>query len=210
LSDLADIVVDELNLRQFALTDPLTGGMSKRQFDRHLIREIQRTQRYGNPLSLVSIGLDHFKTVNDTYGQAAGDLALRTISNLISGTLRPVDRYCRSGRDEFEIVLPETKLGGAIVAADRLRKIIEKAKIDIQVHRLQLTASVGVSELSKDDQDPSNLFDRTDSALYRAKEAGGNRVEAAPYWDKHGSNQSTVYTPQNDYNFGRSQKERAK
>ena len=176
LQDLARLVVDELELRQIALIDSLTGAQTRRSFDDHLNREIKRVQRKALYFSLIIFDIDHFKTVNDTHGHATGDLVLQRVSARVKDYLRGTDIFARIGGEEFALILPDTGLVGAKAIAERLRQAIETEKITVSENTLQVTASFGVSAFTQPTECISSLMNRTDAALYRAKQKGRNRI----------------------------------
>ncbi len=176
LADLARLVADELELRQIATTDSLTGAFTRRFLDGLLETELARCQRYGNPLSVIAIDLDHFKTVNDTHGHAAGDVWLQAIVALLKQTLRRVDAVARVGGEEFLVVLPETPAEGATVTAGRLRAAIAALRVPFGQAELTGTASLGVTSHIGSQDSVTTLLQRADAALYAAKHEGRNRV----------------------------------
>jgi diguanylate cyclase (GGDEF)-like protein len=165
-------------LERLANTDSLTGIANRRHFLERLSAELERAARYQRPLSLVLLDLDHFKKVNDTHGHAAGDDALRKAAAVLGEVCRDVDLAARLGGEELVLLLPETDSGGAHILAERIR-----GKIAATVHqspagvRFSVTASVGVASVGKKTTTPEALLQACDEALYRAKEAGRNRVE---------------------------------
>jgi len=158
--------------RHLAMHDSLTGLFNRRAFDELLSREVASCKRYGGTLSLVTIDLDHFKKVNDTYGHDVGDNVLKELADILRKVSRPSDLPCRWGGEEFSWLLPKTGIKGAMQAAERLRKEVEShsfAAIDKQ------TASLGVAEF-RSDENGEALCRRADLALYKAKETGRNKV----------------------------------
>jgi diguanylate cyclase (GGDEF)-like protein len=143
--------------------------------------ELARAGRYGRPVTMMMLDLDHFKRVNDERGHAAGDEALKAFVGLIKDVLRDQDRLGRMGGEEFAIVLPETALDAAVLVADRLRSRL--AVLDVPVgggEPLRLTTSIGVAECKiRDGEGLEACLSRADVALYRAKGLGRDRVEAA-------------------------------
>jgi len=120
------------------------------------------------------IDIDHFKNINDTYGHKAGDKALALIANQIQNNLRESDFLARFGGEEFVVLMPETDLDSAIIAADKLLKAVEQCQFHYQNAQVNITVSAGLSQLREDDS-TETLFQRADEAMYRAKEAGRNR-----------------------------------
>lgn len=158
-----------------SLTDPLTGIANRRKIQAALDEEIIRSDRTLQPLSIISMDLDHFKKINDTYGHETGDTVLKQVADAISNGIRGVDHAGRMGGEEFIIVCPDTPECGVINLAEKLRIIIEK----LEIHRAgTITASFGCA-LRSPGESIDRLLSRADSALYRAKELGRNRVEKA-------------------------------
>ena len=138
--------------------------------------ELDRAKRYGSVFSFVMLDLDHFKSVNDTRGHAAGDEALRSLCRVLnSSELRSTDFFGRIGGEEFAIVLPETNKQGAVETAERVRGNLEKRVILHEGNEFFITASMGVSEYREGDTQES-LLNRADQAMYSAKETGRNRI----------------------------------
>ncbi|MCF8110851.1 MAG: GGDEF domain-containing protein [Desulfobacteraceae bacterium] len=169
----------EKKLKEQAETDPLTGLYNRRRYETMFIREFQRIKRYGGPMSVLVLDLDHFKRVNDTYGHSAGDVVLQEVAALCRRQLRQVDIIGRLGGEEFVIMLPDTGISDAMTVAERLRKEIESTEIVTDRNRLYITATIGAAEIVHEDQGIEDLVRRADAALYRGKQEGRNRVEAA-------------------------------
>lgn len=180
LSNFANIVSDEMELRLIASTDFLTGALSRRGFEEQLGREIARHRRYHRPSSLAILDIDHFKTINDSFGHPAGDDVLRQMGQLIAKVLRPADVYGRLGGEEFGVLLPETGAADAFVAAERLREAIQNHRFEMPGgHRISVTASVGVAECGEMEE-PKAWLSRADKHLYEAKTSGRNCTRMAP------------------------------
>jgi diguanylate cyclase (GGDEF)-like protein len=164
----------ELSIR--ADTDELTGVFNRRGVLVHLNSELARSRRFHSPVAVLMIDIDHFKRVNDTYGHAAGDTTIRTISTVVQMQLRETDVLGRVGGEEFLVILPALELEGALAVAERIRESVEISKIDLPEQPIQITVSIGVGFwLHGDDAD--KLIARADSALYEAKHNGRNRIE---------------------------------
>ncbi|MGI9354414.1 MAG: sensor domain-containing diguanylate cyclase [Rhizobiaceae bacterium] len=176
LQDLARLVIDEFELRQIAIVDSLTGALTHRAFDLALSKEIVRAQRYSLVFTLVILDIDHFKSVNDTYGHAAGDLVLQAFANLCRSTLRDCDTFARLGGEEFAILIPETGIVDAKSAIERLCKQIADAEIDVLDNKINVTASFGISVYASNGVTQKQLLDCADAALYQAKNAGQDCV----------------------------------
>ena len=180
LSNFANIVCDELELRLIAQVDHLTGALTRRGFVDQAQREMERTLRYGRASSLIMIDVDHFKRVNDTYGHSIGDQVLKQIASLAETTLRPCDLFGRLGGEEFALLMPETSGAAALVVAERLRNTI--AEHPMTLHgggTIHVTASFGVAELSASFNTLTAWLERADMMLYAAKSGGRNRTQLA-------------------------------
>lgn len=162
-----------------AETDGLTELYNHRHFQQEVTRSIASFTRYQTPFSLIMVDIDHFKEVNDTYLHQTGDMILREISRLIRQSLRDsVDIASRYGGEEFAIILPQTGRDGAKVVADRLRAAVEGYRFRVGSESIGVTISIGVAEF-RTGMNKSELVDRADSALYKAKKEGRNRVVLA-------------------------------
>ncbi|HCP46013.1 MAG TPA: hypothetical protein DIU15_08235, partial [Deltaproteobacteria bacterium] len=181
LADQAAVAIARARLYEAAITDGLT-GLYIRRFVMHRLREeVRRTRRYGNQLSVVICDIDHFKSVNDTYGHPAGDAVLVRVADVLRAGLRTeVDVAARYGGEEFLLLLPQTTARAAVVAAERLRKSTEELKVEVGADEpLSVTMSFGIAELDiESGETPADLIARADAALYASKEAGRNRVTA--------------------------------
>jgi len=163
-------------LELMAHTDPLTGVKNRGYFMELFSLELERARRYGCVFSVLMLDLDHFKTVNDARGHAAGDEALRTLCRVLgTSELRTPDFFGRIGGEEFALVLPETDLQGAVEVAERVRSNLEKTVVVHDGEEFFITASIGVSQYRTGDLQDT-LLNRADKAMYQAKEQGRNRV----------------------------------
>ena len=162
-------------LERLANTDSLTGLPSRRFFMMQLASELARRQRYGHPLSLLMLDLDHFKQINDQWGHAVGDEALRVFADSVQCCLRTQDMAGRIGGEEFAIFLPETDETVARPVAERIRGKMEQAKIATADGNCVVTVSIGLTQ-AEDSDDLESLLRRADKALYAAKQGGRNRV----------------------------------
>ena len=173
------VALETARLFQMAVRDSLTGLYVRRYFDHRLSEEEARLRRYGGVVSLVMADVDHFKRINDTHGHQQGDVVLREVARLMRQAVRKeVDVVCRYGGEEFVVLLPHTPITGAQVVAERIRRRVEEHYFPGEKVPLQVTVSLGVAAM--DDTTLINgqdLVYRADQALYRAKEAGRNRVE---------------------------------
>lgn len=176
LANFATLVVDELELRQIASSDSLTGVLTRRGWFEAVASEIQRARRYGGTASVAMFDIDHFKTVNDTHGHPAGDTVLKTVAGTAGSMLRTNDAIGRLGGEEFAVLLPETGEADAVASAERIRATIASEVVETEAGNIQVTASFGVCELAPDIETGEAWLARADAALYAAKEGGRNRV----------------------------------
>ena len=162
---------------RLATVDPLTGVYNRRKLFELAEREFARADRYPSPLSVLMLDIDDFKAVNDTYGHAAGDRLLEEVADICRNSLRETDILGRYGGEEFAVVLPSTERRDvATVVAERLRKAIGAASVDVGEESLSATVSIGVAERRESDEDVHVLFERADEALYEAKAGGKDQV----------------------------------
>ena len=163
-----------------ATTDSLTGLANRWTFDEELALEWRRAERVGDPLALILLDIDNFKTINDTQGHQAGDEVLRVVGEVLATSVRQVDLAARYGGEEFAVIVPETDLGGAIDLAERLRTALESEEIELQNGtRLSVTASFGAA-VKGDLPGGEKLVAAADERLYEAKRAGKNQVAPEP------------------------------
>jgi diguanylate cyclase (GGDEF)-like protein len=161
-----------------ASIDPLTQSMTRRQFFNIGETEFQRFFRYHRQLSILVLDADHFKLINDTYGHHAGDLVLRSLSLVILEQKRAQDTYGRLGGEEFGLLLPETGLAQAKIVAERVQKAWAQTPCNVDGKLIHSTVSIGVAEATQEDQSFEDVLRRADRMMYKAKEAGRNRVVA--------------------------------
>lgn len=165
------------DLRKLATLDGLTGVYNRREFNRLLTAEIERSRRDGSPVSLVMVDIDYFKKLNDNYGHQTGDEALRQVSGVLKREVRPGDRVARYGGEEFAIILPNTAGSDAFKVAERIRSVIADHPIPLTARQtLNVTASLGFSTFPIEVSSEETLMQEADRALYQAKEGGRNRV----------------------------------
>lgn len=157
-------------------TDPLTGANNRRAYDKRIKEEFERYLRYSRPFSTVMLDVDHFKSVNDTYGHATGDTCLKEIIKRVTPLLREIDTLSRYGGEEFVIILPETESAGAKEVGEKLRKAVEKIEFVHREDTFRITISLGVTSVLHADKSAMDLFSRMDMALYEAKKGGRNKV----------------------------------
>lgn len=164
------------DVQQMALTDDLTQVWNRRGFFDIARREFYRARRYSRPLSALMVDLDYFKRINDTYGHFVGDQVLARFAHVIVHHVRDVDIVGRYGGEEFMVLMPEATLEQAVQVAERLRETIARTRLETDVGAIQVTASLGVAALRDEDTAFQDILRRADQALYKAKEAGRNRV----------------------------------
>jgi diguanylate cyclase (GGDEF)-like protein/PAS domain S-box-containing protein len=182
IRDITDRKRNEAELRLLATTDPLTGLANRRHLIERAERELLRLHRFDNPFTLMTLDVDHFKRINDTYGHACGDRALCALAASCVGLLREIDMVGRMGGEEFTIILPETIGDEAMLVADRIRRGIAKLRFDTDPPESEFgfTVSIGVAECHREDARIEQPLARADHALYEAKATGRNRVVRAP------------------------------
>ena len=173
-------------VREQAVTDGLTGLYNRRYFEEALEKEVQRARRQKQPFSIIGIDLDFLKKINDTYGHNYGDLAIKTIANVLKANARSVDVPARIGGEEFNVLLPGISSQGAMIAAERIRKTIENTEIDTIGH---ITGSLGVATYFEHSENIDELLELTDQAMYTSKRNGRNKVTLAKpisetYWQE--------------------------
>ncbi len=182
ITDISGRKAMERDLRHQADSDPLTGIANRRRFMEVAVQEMDRSVRYGRPLSVIMLDVDRFKTINDSFGHAFGDQVLRAVAEACRMELRDADHLGRLGGEEFGVLLPETGLEGALDLAARLRRAV--AGIALSAAGVErgggmpgISASLGVAARRTGETDFQHLLARADVALYRAKSLGRDRVE---------------------------------
>lgn len=174
MAALEEARLDAENLARF---DALTGILSRRAILESLDDEIERAKRHGHNLACLMLDVDRFKTINDTHGHQFGDQALQRIAQVIAELCRTSDHLGRYGGEEFLIVLPETRIDGALRFAERVRRAV--AETNLNRHELRTTLSIGATEWHDDDDSSSTIIAAADRALLEAKAAGRNNVVAS-------------------------------
>lgn len=164
--------------RQKALIDPLTGLPNRAAWSERLDQEVNTWHQRGNNLSLAMLDLDHFKRINDGYGHLAGDKVLKIIANVLRKRLRSTDFIARFGGEEFVLLMPNSSLADALAAGEVLRAAIEACPFHFKGEPVTITVSMGVAQFQPGERSDLALK-RADEALYRAKAAGRNQVQAA-------------------------------
>ena len=173
-SDITELESEKEKLRLVAMTDTLTGAANRLKFNTMMDKFVDLSLRYETPLSIMMFDIDNFKKVNDEYSHRVGDEVLKELVNAVSENVRKADLFVRWGGEEFLIVLANTNIDNAAVAAEKFRKNIEEVSFTEIGH---LTCSFGVACMEKDDT-ISSFISRADEALYQSKASGRNRVTA--------------------------------
>ncbi len=173
-----NIELEHLNaeVQRLSIMDELTHLYNRRGFFEMGHREVERAKRFGKPLSAIMLDIDHFKQFNDRYGHAIGDKVLEEVATRCSLQLRKVDIFGRYGGEEFSVLLPETKIADARIAAERLRYHTSLEPISTEFGFLSVTISLGIAISEDDTMGLEELLEHADQALYKAKESGRNRV----------------------------------
>jgi len=165
-------------LEALATIDGLTKIYNRRYFSELADREIQKSRRTGREIMLLFMDIDHFKKVNDKWGHDTGDKVLVKISNTCLRSIREIDLVGRLGGEEFAFLLPEINIENAVLTAERIRKLVEEASIIVGTETIKVTVSFGVAAYDSNNCDSLDaLIKKADTALYKAKENGRNRVE---------------------------------
>ncbi len=164
------------DIEQLAITDSLTEVHTRRYVMERFEEERSRAQIHKTPMAFLMIDIDFFKNFNDQYGHLTGDQILREISSIIKAHIREIDIIGRFGGEEFCVVLPDTDYDGAGYVAERIRAAVEAATIKAYDTTTKATISIGISDYPEDGEKVSELIDKADWALYRAKKEGRNRV----------------------------------
>ncbi len=168
------LCAEAASLQTLSVTDGLTQLFNHRFFQDRLREEFRRAQRYDDPLALVMLDLDHFKSVNDTWGHPVGDQVLRDVAAILRRSVRETDVVCRYGGEEFCAILPQTHLAGSITVAERIWKELGASRVG---PGLRVTASIGVSGFpGRGVVTADQLLRTADQALYRSKSEGRNRI----------------------------------
>ncbi len=173
-------------LRVMATSDALTGVLNARAYYEICDRMIRFAKRSADPYAVLFIDLDHFKSINDSFGHAAGDHVLKRVAACLSGNLRHSDTLGRIGGEEFSVFLPGTDLNGARQVAEHLRQAIEALMPEVGAGPRKITASIGVAHNRHADQSIQEIQQQADQAMYKAKARGRNRVSTLDELDAHG------------------------
>ncbi len=166
------------NAQEQSMSDALTGLRNRYGLQRSLLRAHAEARRYERPLSCLMIDIDKFKGINDNYGHIAGDTALMQVARILTESVRGSDVVCRYGGEEFLVLMPETQLEGALALGEKIRAAAAERQFGDGERVFRLTLSAGVAELGVEESG-HDMIARSDIALYQAKEAGRDRIEAA-------------------------------
>jgi diguanylate cyclase (GGDEF)-like protein len=177
LENFAKVIIDELELRQIAATDQLSGAMSRRAWFETASTAVQRAASAASPVSLLVLDIDNFKAINDRLGHASGDLVIKQVAQAAMGQLRDGDSFGRFGGEEFVAVMPQTDLAEAVDIAERIRQSVGHSRIDA-LPGLTWTVSIGVAQLSPGEDTLAPVLERADLAMYQAKATGRDRVSS--------------------------------
>lgn len=175
---IADLFV---KVKEQAVTDGLTGLYNRRYFEEYLKKEVTRAKRINQPFSIIGLDLDYLKKINDRYGHAYGDMAIKAIADVLKSNARSIDTAARMGGEEFNIILPGVTSDGAMIAAERIRKAIESKELDMIGH---ITASIGVATFLEHSDNIEDILELTDQAMYLSKQNGRNQVTLAKAIDE--------------------------
>ncbi len=159
-----------------AVTDGLTGLYNRRYFEEYLKKETIRAIRQQQPFSIIGLDLDFLKQINDKYGHAYGDIAIKTVASVLQRNARSIDIAARMGGEEFNLILPGVESSGALIAAERIRKAIEQEELETIGH---ITASIGVATFLEHSDNIEEVIELTDQAMYKSKRNGRNCVTLA-------------------------------
>ena len=171
------LLASNRQLEELSRTDALTELRNRRSFDEELAMRFEYARRYGRPLTLVMIDIDHFKKVNDAFGHPVGDAVLQKLAQVLKRTTRQSDVVARFGGEEFAVLLPETPMREALQFAEKIRAAVAAEKLGPGMPS-HITVSAGLAAMSQSElHSPEDLVAAADAALYRAKRNGRNRVE---------------------------------
>jgi diguanylate cyclase (GGDEF)-like protein len=168
--------IENARLYRLSITDSLTKAYNRQYLYQRLPEEVERTKRYGDPLSVVLFDVDHFLLLNDKHGHTAGDFVLKELVRVVQATVRDVDGLVRTGGEEFLLLLPKTDLVGAANTAERLRQAVQAAEFPWSNTKLRVTVSLGIAQLDEGPEADERLLKRADESLAKAKKDGRNRV----------------------------------
>ena len=173
---MAALRASEQRFKEMSITDELTGLYNSRHFFKRIKAEVERTDRYGHPLTLLILDLDNFKQYNDTFGHLSGDRVLAETGNIIRKSIRSTDSAYRYGGEEFAVILPESSGQESLYFAERIRKSFESETLFAHEDEgLRVTVSIGVAQYIAGEE-ISALIKRADRNMYEAKNAGKNKI----------------------------------
>lgn len=190
------LIESNRQLQRLSQTDSLTGLPNRRSFQEQLKRAFEHSLRYNRPLALAIIDMDFFKKINDSKGHLAGDQVLRQRADLFAHSVRASDTVARLGGEEFGVILPETELLDALKFAEKLRRLVEQAPVQLDDEFFPATISVGVSAMPRSNfRSVSEMMHAADMALFRAKTSGRNRIEVERRHEARPSRRAAVPAP---------------
>jgi len=178
LQNITERKAMEDELQRLATSDPLTGLANRRAFFAEADRARLQCIRFSHPYTAMMLDIDHFKSINDTFGHDVGDEVLKLVSAEMNQSIREVDLLGRLGGEEFAIILPETDLQGALIVAEKVRLAIEAFSLETEQGSVTFTISIGVTQLSEAKESNEDLIKQADALLYQAKHNGRNRIES--------------------------------
>lgn len=192
LANQAAIAIDNAKLYELATKDGMTKLYIYRHFYTLLENEMRRCKRYKRNMSLIIMDIDNFKNINDTYGHLTGDLILKRLAITLQETVRKIDIPARYGGEEFVVILPETSKKDACVIAERIRKAVSQIEVKInETDTISPTVSIGIAQYTTDGQEPKDLINAADTALYYSKHNGKNVVSV---YDMNGCKKAEIET----------------
>lgn len=163
-------------VQDLTITDSLTAVLNRRYWQERFAQEIDRSIKFKLKFSFFMVDIDRFKEINDQYGHLVGDAVLKEVSKRLRENTRQIDLVCRYGGEEFSVVLIETDKAQALVVAERIRKLCEEKYIKVYDETIRVTVSIGISNFPEDFDTQDSLVEKADSALYKAKQDGRNKV----------------------------------
>lgn len=164
-------------LELISRVDGLTGLYNRRYWEEQFSLEYKRSKRNDAPASVMMLDIDHFKNINDTYGHPAGDQVIKSLAQIIKKSIRETDIAGRYGGEEFAIILPDTVASNARMVGERIRRLAEAYTVEHEGVEMKVTVSVGITEFHSSFKDHMSWLEKADQALYKAKEAGRNRIQ---------------------------------
>lgn len=179
--DVTEQKVLESHLEAVTRTDPLTGMLNRRAFYEQLNREWGRSRRYNTVYAIILADIDGLKSINDTYGHIVGDMVIRVIASHCQAQFRSQDVISRLGGDEIVILMPETEIDGAYLAAGRLHEMLTSISISTTDWEIKIAISLGVAQVNATDNSPEDVMQHAEDALNDAKQKGKNRVSRGEY-----------------------------